>query len=97
MCQNLYLSQTQATPDLFGSDTDTEIPPKLTREFAGIYHKPFISSPEDASTSCQHQQNLEADIETSPQEQKNLKVDAGTMTSKPEIPCLLKFGPRDEN
>ena len=66
ICQTLDLNQIQATPDLFGSDADTEMPPKLTRGFAGIYHKPFISSTEDASTSCQHQQNLEADIETTP-------------------------------
>ena len=52
ICQTLDLNQTQATPDLFGSDADTEMPPKLTRGFAGIYHKPFISSPEDASISC---------------------------------------------
>ena len=65
MCQNLYLSQTQATPELFGSDTDTKVPTKLTREFAGIYDKPFIISKEDACTSYQDQQNLEADIETS--------------------------------
>ena len=64
------------------------IPPKLTRQFAGIYAKQIIISTEDAGT-YQDQQNLEAYIDTSSQEQKNLKVNVGTMTSKPEIPPLL--------
>ena len=88
ICQTLDLNQTQTTPDLFGTDADTEMPPKLTRGFAGIYHKPFISSPEDASTSCQHQQNLEADIETTPQQQDNLQAD---------VAPILNFGARDDN
>ena len=89
ICQTLDLNQTQATQDLFGTGADTELPPKLTRGYAGIYMKPFISSQEHASTSCQHQQNLQADnIETTPQEQDNLQADA--------FP-ILKFGPRPDN
>ena len=89
ICQTLDLNQTQATQDLFGTGADTELPPKLTRGYAGIYMKPFISSQEHASTSCQHQQNLQADnIETTPQEQDNLQADA--------FP-IFKFGPRPDN
>ena len=75
---------------------EPEIPPKLTRQLAGIYAKPIIISTEDAGTSYQDQQNLEADIDTSSQEQKNLKADVGTMTSKLEIPRLLELKPKDE-
>ena len=50
ICQTIDLSQTQSTQDVFGTGSDSEMPPMLTREDAGIYQKPFISPNQDAST-----------------------------------------------
>ena len=61
LCQTIDLSQTQSTQDVLGTDSDSEIPPMLTRENAGIYQKPFTRPKEDASTSFQQQDKLQAD------------------------------------
>ena len=61
LCQTIDLSQTQSTQDVLGTDSDSEIPPMLTREYAGIYQKPFTRPKEDASTSFQQQDKLQAD------------------------------------
>ena len=58
LCQTIDLSQTQSTQDVLGTDSDSEIPPMLTREYAGIYQKPFTRPKEDASTSFQQQDKL---------------------------------------
>ena len=59
LCQTIDLSQTQSTQDVLGTDSDSEIPPMLTRENAGIYQKPFTRPKEDASTSFQQQGKLQ--------------------------------------
>ena len=61
LCQTIDLSQTQSTQDVLGTDSDSEIPPMLTRENAGIYQKPFTRPKEDASTSFQQQGKLQED------------------------------------
>ena len=61
LCQTIDISQTQSTQDVLGTGSDYEIPPMLTRQYAGIYQKPFTRPKQDASTSFQIQDKLQAD------------------------------------
>ncbi|MEL7079682.1 MAG: hypothetical protein AAGM46_27905 [Cyanobacteria bacterium J06582_2] len=59
--KNTSSSSIHVKPNIDQMD-EVEMPPKLTRQFAGIYAKPILNSI-DASTSCQESENRETDTD----------------------------------